>query len=695
MAADALVIFTPSGRRGRFASGTTVLDAARSLGVDIDSVCGGRGICGRCQVTQGLGEFAKHGITSEPGHLSAFADLEATYRAEKGLAADRRLSCTATVCGDVLIDVPPESQVHRQVVRKGLDVRTFIVDPVVRLHYVEVTPPELASPTGDLARLFEALEREWALTGLEADLQVIRALQPALEAGKYGVTVAVHEGHQVIGVWPGLHETAYGVAIDVGSTTIAGHLANLADGAVLASNGVMNPQIRFGEDLMSRVSYAMMHPEGAGEMTAAVRKALDGLIASLAMRAGIKRAEILELAIVGNPIMHHLLLGIDPTPLGGAPFALASDRAVRTTAAELGLRAHPGARVYVLPCIAGHVGADTAGVILAEQPHQAERLTLVVDVGTNAEIVLGDRRRLLAASSPTGPAFEGAQISGGQRAAPGAIERVRIDRETLEPRFRVIGIDAWSDEPAFAGAGITGICGSGIIEVVAELFLAGVVTADGVIDGSLAARTARIVPDGRTFSYVLHDPASGGAGADDGPGVAALPVGPRIAITQNDVRAIQLAKAALYAGVRLLMDQLGVEAVDEIRLAGAFGSQIDPTHAMVLGLIPDCDLARVRSAGNAAGTGALIALLSGAARTEIEGVVRRVEKIETAVEPRFQEHFVEAMAFPHKTAAFPNLARVVALPDLGAGIGAGTGASDARHERRRRRAVAAVSKERG
>ena len=218
-------------------------------------------------MTQGLGEFPKHGITSAPDHLSPFAALEATYRDEKGLAADRRLSCTAEVCGDVLIDVPPESQVHRQVVRKGLDVRDFTVDPVVRLHYVEVTPPELASPTGDLARLFEALEREWQLTDLEADLEVIRALQPALEKGKYGVTVAVHEAHQVIGVWPGLHETAYGVAIDIGSTTIAGHLANLADGAVLASNGVMNPQIRFGEDLMSRVSYAMMHPEGAGEMT--------------------------------------------------------------------------------------------------------------------------------------------------------------------------------------------------------------------------------------------------------------------------------------------------------------------------------------------------------------------------------------------------------------------------------------------
>jgi uncharacterized 2Fe-2S/4Fe-4S cluster protein (DUF4445 family) len=678
-----LVIFTPSGRRGRFAAGTTVLDAARALGVDIDSVCGGRGICGRCQVTQGIGEFPKHGMVSRADHLSAFGALETAYRDEKGLADDRRLSCTATVKGDVLIDVPPESQVHRQVVRKGLDVRTFTVDPVVRLYYVEVTPPQLASPTGDLVRLFEALEREWQLTELDADLAVIRALQPALQAGNYGITVAVHEGRHVIGVWPGLHEVAYGVAIDIGSTTIAGHLANLADGEVLASHGVMNPQIRFGEDLMSRVSYAMMHPEGAEEMTAAVRKALDGLIATLAMRAGIKRAEILELAIVGNPIMHHLLLGIDPTPLGGAPFALATDRAVRTTTAELGIRAHPGARIYVLPCIAGHVGADTAGVILAEEPHKAERLTLVVDVGTNAEIVLGDRRRLLAASSPTGPAFEGAQISGGQRAAPGAIERVRIDRETLEPRFRVIGIDAWSDEPAFQDAGITGICGSGIIEVVAELFLAGVVTADGVIDGALAARTPRIVPDGRTFSYVLHDAADTGGS------------GPRIAITQNDVRAIQLAKAALYAGARLLMDQLEVDAVDEIRLAGAFGSQIDPTHAMILGLVPDCDLASVRSAGNAAGTGALIALLSGAARSEIEGVVRRVEKIETAVEPRFQEHFVDAMAFPHKTATFPNLGRVVALPPRpdDAADPTGRGAAEARSERRRRRAMAAASRE--
>ena len=690
--ADPQVIFTPSGRRGRVPAGTTVLDAARALGVDIDSVCGARGICGRCAVTPAFGEFAKHGITSAPAHLSPAGEIEAAYRAEHGLAADRRLSCTAHLRGDAVVDVPPESQVHRQVVRKDLDARPFVLDPVIRLHTVDVIPPDLATPTGDLGRLFDALAGEWDLHDLRADLAVIRALQPALTKGDYRVTVAVHGGRDVIAVWPGFHDRAFGVAIDIGSTTIAGHLANLTDGTILASAGVMNPQIRFGEDLMSRVSYVMMHEGGDKELTEAVRKALDGLLATLANRGGIKRAEILDLALVGNPIMHHLLLGIDPTPLGSAPFALAVDTAVELTATELGLRTHPGARVYVLPCIAGHVGADTAGVILAEEPHLADDLTLVVDVGTNAEIVLGNKDRLLAASSPTGPAFEGAQISGGQRAAPGAIERVRIDHHTLEPRFRVIGVDAWSDAPDFAaqvaaaGTGVTGICGSGIIEVVAELYLAGVITADGVIDGGTAARTPRVVADGRTFSYVLHDPGERTTVGDDVSTGDAL--GLRILVTQNDVRAIQLAKAALYAGVRLLMDQLEVETVDEVRLAGAFGSQIDPLHAMVLGLVPDCDLGHVRAAGNAAGTGALIALLSGAARREIEAVVRRVEKIETAVEPRFQEHFVEAMAIPHRTATNPNLERAVTLPARPATADRG---ADPRAERRRRRAMSATS----
>jgi uncharacterized 2Fe-2S/4Fe-4S cluster protein (DUF4445 family) len=642
--ADHLVVFAPSGRRGRFPSGTTVLDAARQLGVDLDSVCGGRGICGRCQVEVSEGEHAKHGVTSSAAHLAPVGDLERVYVAQRTLRAGRRLGCAAAVVGDVVVDVPPESQLHRQVVRKEADARSIAVDPVVRLHFVEVAEPGLGTASGDLERLRDALEREWGLRELACDTHVLAGLQRALRSGDWRVTVAVHDGAAITGVWPGLHDVAYGIAFDVGSTTVAGHLCDLHTGEVLASAGAMNPQIRFGEDLMSRVSYVMLHPGAEKELTKAVRGCLAKLTAELARDAGVERADVLEVTVVGNPVMHHLVLGIDPTELGSAPFALAVDEAVRLRAAELGLPVHPGARAYVLPCIAGHVGADTAGVILSEGPHLRDEVDLVVDVGTNAEIVLGNRHRLLAASSPTGPAFEGAQIGAGQRAAPGAIERVRIDPATLEPRFRVIGCEAWSDEPGFAGVQVTGICGSGIIEVVAELYLTGILASDGTIDGALAGRTARVVPDGRTFAYVLH------AGT------------PEIVLTQNDVRQVQLAKAALHAGCRLLLDRYGIDRVDRIRLAGAFGSHIDPVHALVLGLVPDCVPERVTSAGNAAGTGARIALLDGRARAEIEEVVRRVEKVETAVEPRFQEHFVAAMAIPHDADPYERLGSVVPLP---------------------------------
>ena len=645
---DALVVFTPSGRRGRFPIGTTVLQAARTLGVDVDSVCGGRGICGRCQVVQSLGEFPKHGITSAPEHLSERGAVEVAYAGTKPLAADRRLSCSALVQGDLVVDVPPDSQVHRQVVRKRVEVHDIELDPMVRLHYVEVQEPDMHDPAADLRRLEEALEFEWRLTGLECDLQVLPGLQATLRKGDWNVTVAIHDEQRILGVWPGYKDKIYGLAVDVGSTTVAAHLCDLASGEVVAASGMMNPQIRFGEDLMSRVSYVMMNPGGEVDMTRVVREAVNSLAAAVAQEAGIDPADILEITLVGNPIMHHLLLGFNPVELGGAPFALATDQSVAVRAADLELTLHENARAYVLPCIAGHVGADAAGVILSEAPYLRDELNLVVDVGTNAEIVLGNRHRMLACSSPTGPAFEGAQISSGQRAAPGAIERVRIDSQSLEPRFKVIGCDLWSDDPQFeaevSDVGVTGICGSGIIEVVAEMYLTGIISQDGVVDGALAARSARVVPEGRTFSYVLHS--------------GAVP----LRVTQNDVRAIQLAKAALYAGIRLLMDHMRVEQVDRVRLAGAFGSHIDVKYAMVLGLVPDCNLEHVTSAGNAAGTGARIALLDKKSRPEIEEVVRRIQKIETAVEPRFQQHFVEAMAIPHKTAAYLNLSRAVSLP---------------------------------
>ncbi|MCH9011669.1 MAG: DUF4445 domain-containing protein [Proteobacteria bacterium] len=672
MAEDFLVVFTPSGRRGRFVAGTPVLTAARSLGVDIDSVCGGRGLCGRCQVRLGLGEFAKHGIVSRAENLSEINEVELRYDRKRGVRPGQRLSCQARVLGDLVIDVPPDSQVHKQVVRKRAEARAIEIDPVIRLHYLEVDQPDMDNPSGDLERVMKALDEQWGLQGLECDLRVLQILQRVLRAGEWKITVAVHRGQALTTAWPGFHDRAYGLAVDVGSTTLAAHLCDLSSGAVVASAGVMNPQIRFGEDLMSRVSYVMMNPGGDKEMTVAVRAALDALFKEVAAEAGVDKDDILNATFVGNPIMHHLLLGIDPTELGGAPFALAANTGMTLWASELDLtEVNANARVYILPCIAGHVGADTAGVILSESPQLSEEIMLIVDVGTNAEIVLGNKDRLLACSSPTGPAFEGAQISGGQRAAPGAIERVRIDPETLEPRFRVIGCELWSDEEGYAEAtaktGVTGICGSGIIDVMAEMFLAGVLAADGTIDGAMAAKSPRVQADGRTFSYLLYSGT------------------PEVRITQTDVRAIQLAKAALYAGARLLMDRLGVESVQRIVLAGAFGSHIDVKNAMVLGMIPDCDLAKVGSAGNAAGTGARIALLNQQARDEIERIIKRVEKIETAVEPRFQEHFVAAMGIPHSEAQFPNLAAVVALPERPALASARPGAPNETNRRRRKR----------
>lgn len=661
MSNDPLVVFTPSGKRGHFPLGTPVLTAARQLGVDLDSVCGGRGICSKCQITPSYGEFSKHGVTVAANALSEWNSVEQRYKDKRGLIDGRRLGCQAKVMGDVVIDVPPESQVHKQVVRKAASARAIVMDPATRLYFIEVQEPDMHEPTGDLERVARALADQWDMPGAYADLSILTKLQPTLRKGKWQITVAlnrsnVNDAPRIVEIWPGLHEGGiYGVAIDLGSTTIAAHLCDLTSGEVLASSGAMNPQIRFGEDLMSRVSYAMMNPGGDQEMTAAVRTALNGLIQQLATETGLDPALIMEVVFVCNPVMHHLLLGIDPVELGQAPFALATSNALSLNARDLDLdQMNQRARVYILPCIAGHVGADAAAVALSEEPNKSEDLALIVDVGTNAEILLGNKTRVLACSSPTGPAFEGAQISSGQRAAPGAIERIEIDPVTKEPRFRIIGVDQWSDEEGFdvasAQTGITGICGSGIIEAVAEMRMAGLVDPKGLIGSAEQTGTARCIPEGRTHAYMIHDASATG--------------GPVITVTQTDIRAIQLAKSALYAGARLLMDEMGVDKVDRVVLAGAFGAHISPKHAMVLGMIPDVPLDKVFSAGNAAGTGARIALCNIAARASIEKTVGEITKVETAIEPKFQEHFVNANAIPHATDPFPELHKIVTLPDV-------------------------------
>ena len=654
-----LVIFTPSGKRGEFPVGTPILTAARQLGVDLDSVCGGRGICSRCQITPSFGEFSKHGVTVENNAISDWNSVEERYKSKRGMIDGRRLGCQATVQGNIVIDVPPESQVHKQVVRKRAEARDIFINPTTRLFYVEVEQPDMHKPSGDLERLIEALDKEWNLTSLEADFSILKKIQTALRKGEWKVTCAIHSDNNsnksnIVEIWPGYYEgSIYGMAVDLGSTTIAAHLCDLQTGEVVASSGSMNPQIRFGEDLMSRVSYSMMNSKGDEEMTSAVRAGMNELFSEVAQEANISTDLIMDAVFVCNPVMHHLFLGIDPFELGQAPFALATSNAINTKSSNLELsQMHSASNVYLLPCIAGHVGADAAAVALSESPNTSEDLVLIVDVGTNAEILLGNKDKVLACSSPTGPAFEGAQISSGQRAAPGAIEHVEIDPTTKDPRFKVIGSDYWSDEIGFEdsikSSGITGICGSGIIEMVAEMRMAGIVDGPGLIGSPEQTATNRCFQDGRTFSYLVYD----GSASN----------GPKITITNRDIREIQMAKAALYSGARLLMDKFEVDNVDRIVLAGAFGAHISPKHAMALGMIPDCKLKNVSSAGNAAGTGARIALLNHSARSDIEKIVTEIHKIETAIEPRFQEHFVNASAIPNSVEKFPILETHVNLP---------------------------------
>jgi uncharacterized 2Fe-2S/4Fe-4S cluster protein (DUF4445 family) len=637
----------PSGRQGQVPHGIDLLAGARSLGVELESICGGRQTCGKCQVVVEEGAFAKHGITSRADHLSAVGPAEADYCRENGIEG-RRLACAARVLDDALIVVPEESQARKQFIAKAAVERAIAVEPAVRPHYVELAPATLETRSGAWERLQQSLAADWDLAVSDLAPRLLVDLPSALAVGRGKLTVHVWQEHEVLRAQPGYRDTAAGLAIDIGSTTVVAHLCNLRTGELLSTQSAMNPQVRYGEDLMSRVSYAMREPQGTERMHRAILRTLNELAEEACHAAGVSAADVLDVVIVGNPIMHHLALGIDPSELGGAPFALTVSGPVDGRAADIGLRLHPGTRLHLLPCIAGHVGADHVAVLLAEAPHESDEISLVVDVGTNAEISVGNRTRIVCASSPTGPAFEGAQITHGQRAAPGAIERVRIDPATLEPRWKVIGHDSWlTGATDVAAARATGICGSGIIEAVAELRMAGLLRPDGLFEGE--RETAHLRRRGRTHEYVLVGPEATASGGE-------------IVVTQNDVRAIQLAKAALYAGARLLMRRLGVEQVDRVVLAGAFGSYLSPRHAMALGLIPDCDLTRVTAVGNAAGDGARIALLNRHARREAERLAGWVEHVQIATDPAFQETFVAAMALPHAADAFPHLAGLFPEP---------------------------------
>ena len=494
-------VFVPSGRRGHVPAGTTVLDAARRFGVDLDSVCGGRGICGRCQVRPAFGEFAKHALTSAPDHLSPPGSTEHEYHGRRPLEAGSRLGCAAQILGDVVLDVPPESQVHRPVVRKSVDLEGLVVDPVVQLHYVEVAAADLGEGRSDLQLLLDALDEQWSLTALAVDTGVLADLQPALADGRRAVTVAVHGGNTVTAVWPGFVDRVYGVAVDVGSTTIAGHLCELGSGEVLATAGAMNPQIRFGEDLMSRVSYVMMNPGGREQLTDAVQQAVDELVGELTAHGRRRAGRRARPGRRGQP--DHA----PPPPRHRSDAA--RDGAVR--ARHRPPRGRPGHRHRrrLPPCPPAPAPLHRRARRARTPPRRSSPRARTAATTCSSSSTSGPTPRSCSGAGAgcwprrarPAPRWREPRSRAASGRHPGAIERVRIDRDTLEPRYRVVGSDVWSDDPAFEAslpaAGVTGVCGSGIIEVVAELFLSGVLDADGAIDGATADRTPRVVP-GRT-----------------------------------------------------------------------------------------------------------------------------------------------------------------------------------------------------
>lgn len=657
------IILQPSGRRGQVDEGTSIRAGARDLGVEIESICAENATCGKCMVLIEEGRFEKYNIDSRREHLSPVGTEERAYLMRRPkLLKDKgweigqvRLSCQCKVLGDVLINVPEESRGNKQIVRKSARERAIEIKPSVRKYYVSMSPPNLERPIADWERLAKGLETSMGLVrrgeenlprwfDLDIDYQCLRTLSSTLRAAKWNVTVSVWQDKEVIEVQAGYVEDSYGAAVDIGSTTVALYLCNLRTGELLAAESEMNPQIVYGEDVMSRIQYTIEHTDGLEKLHKAVIQTLNKLLKQAAQTAFIKTDEILEMVLVGNSTMHHLLLNLHPKDLGLAPFVPAIHKSVDVKARELGLQINPSGNIHVLPTIASFVGADTSAMIVAEEPHKQDENWLLIDVGTNAELILGNRKRLVCTSTPTGPALEGAHVEYGMRAAPGAIERVHIDEATLEPKYKVIGVEGWNTDHAEFKGHVKGICGSAIIDSVAELFRAGIVDSRGKFKKNLDSKRIREGENG--WEYVV-------AWADE------TSIGRDIPMTQQDVRQIQLAKAALFTAARTLLKRSNLQSPDKIILAGGFGSYIDKEKAMLIGLIPDCKLENVYAVGNAAGDGARIALLNVEKRKEIDSVTRKVERFELPTDPEFQNQFMLATSFPHMSEPFEHIAHLI------------------------------------
>jgi uncharacterized 2Fe-2S/4Fe-4S cluster protein (DUF4445 family) len=674
----AKVIFQPSGRRGEVPKDVTLIEASRLLGVDIESLCGEKKVCGKCKIRVEQGFFEKFGIESSGSHLSSWQEEEDKYINAEEKKSGFRLGCVAKVEGDVLIFVPEESRAGKQVVSKKARDIHIDHDPAVKIYYVELEPPTFEEPTGDFERLCRKLEKEYGLKDLRVDIFTLRQLPTALRDGDWKVTVSVWNDQEVIRVRPGKAEHSYGLAIDVGTTTVAGYFCDLTTMEVVDTVTLMNPQCKYGEDVMARITFHMTTEDGLQRMSDDIIEGLNWLIDEAIKNTyppkkkkkkkkgdegpeewievpeegktylRLSREDVEDITLGGNTAMHHILLQLNPEFVGLAPFPPVIHHSLDIKARDLGINVNPGSYVFVLPNEAGFVGADNVGVLIAEEPYKSDDIQLLIDIGTNGELVFGNKEKMISSSCATGPALEGAQLAFGMRAAPGAIERIKIDPETQEVDYKVIGRDAWRQYSEPKEMKCKGICGSGILDVLAELYRAGVVTKSGAFNKEQKSDRYRRNPENNQPEFVL-------AWAEE------TSIEKDVVITQRDVRQIQLAKGALHAGCKLMMRRMGMETMDKIKIAGAFGTHVDREKALIMGLFPDCEIEKILSVGNAAGDGCRAALLNRAKRDEANWVSRNVEYIELTVEEDFQKQFMECMQIPHMKDAFPHLEDI--LPD--------------------------------
>lgn len=621
-----VIKFYPRGKEKTVRKGTSLLDAVRQTGIKIESLCGGRGICGKCKVV----------IEEGAENLSELTSAEKSKLSGEEISQGYRLACCSLVNGDLTVRVPEESRGGTQrVLIEGVET-FFEIDPVVEKIFLKLPKPSLQDRRSDFERLRDCLKEEYGLGEIGMVYSVMKQLPSILRKSNWETTVTIWGKKKIIRVEP--RETLarnYGIALDIGTTTVVGYLVELNTGKLLEASSILNPQVKYGEDVITRITFAIQDPDGLKKLNESIIRGVNGIVRDVCSKAHVRSEEISELTVVGNTVMHHIFLGLCPRYLGMSPFTPVIQNSVDIEARNLGIDINPVANVHILPVIAGFVGADNVGVILATQINESSKPVLVIDVGTNGEIALGNRDGITVCSCAAGPAFEGAHIKFGMRATEGAIEKVKIDPSNLGVKYSTIG-----------DAKARGLCGSGIVDAVAELLKAGVILRNGRINPKIEDPHLRTTKEGAEFILAMgNETATGG----------------EITITQKDIRELQLAKAAIHASASILMRRhdVGIRELDSLLLAGAFGSHIDKWSAKVIGLYPDMPLDRVKTVGNAAGAGAKQALVSSKKRRDAERIAKNVHYLELTVAPEFKDEFISAMYFPHSDInRFPSMRKL-------------------------------------